>query len=270
MPPELRPRGLDKNFKHIATSRETVILGGFSKSKHIMKTCVHDGGRFIQLNQWDDWIVGMTTGKNRKHAHLRDNDQWQQLAGVTSEVDECLQADPFAAAVASQSTDLATADQSKHKKKRRSRKEHSTGTLRLVTGETAKLLLNKSKSSKELWIAEDDVSNVLTAIARSHAQKHNISPPTPEEILGKPQWLSGRSTWILKWKDTDGTIQTETCRPNKLNQKKTTFGVALSPTSWLLTKKRAYQRCKQAAKERGWVASGSESDSDDVEIDDPE
>jgi hypothetical protein len=262
MAPRTGTRGLSKTFKEIKCTQEIVVHGGWSNSSHTVQSIFHDGARFAKIVQYDDWVIGIVTGKNRKDeaATLKDNDSWMIAAKAAMPKD--LVDDPFAAIVEGAHAQAATRTTRKRAKTPGESGEVTIVIVKFQGGSQVQLLSNHSKSNKELWVREADIPIFLSKLADSHCVAAGNQLLT-QQLLGVPQWMNGHQ-WVIHWMDATGRLQQESIKVALKSNRKASVGVKLSPQTFVASKMRARCRLKALARGKGATVSESEEDEDCV------
>ena len=260
-------RGVSDLFKEPVVAHPVVISGGFSKGQLVLKTVRVEGVRFGQILQYDDWLPPFVSGKSRKEVLLRDSGVWRAVAAGVHRAelsqggrahagsDEKNDDDPFGRVLLS-----AAADAPKRKKTIKSA-FFSPVSVRMpeigsLPAAPVSVLANASSSDKELWIDEADIPAFLT---RLHAEYVGQSFAEPDPVTGKPVWESASKAWVVRWKDDAGEMREERCKAACRSYERKNRGEPLTPTSFLMAKRRAYSRVKKLSRDAGCTDLSSES-----------
>jgi len=264
-------RSFRETFAAVTATRELVVQGGFSRVPHVLPTHRHEGDTFAKVKQYDDWLVKVICGGTRKNASLAQNTVWKEMLLQ-------MRRDPQANAAEREHDPFADAVGIGHAQagKRSKRQPRRAGPLHVISvsvptdaeplGPKVRLLCGVGCGDKELWIHEEDLAEFLLLLAEGERTKRGQESLEQDELrLGHSVWLSGESTWCIRWIDEAGSMQKESLRVSKRSNRREFKGDPLSPDSFLVAKARTRSRIRKMAKVRGCVMAPSSSDSDEAD-----
>ena len=258
----------------IVKTKPPVMTGGYSHSKWVMKTWIHEEQVFVEVVAYPDWLLAMVLGGTRKCRSISGSRLWEHWVARTADDERTngdeqrgdVSNDPFASALQMPGKPAPC--------KRAKRKLRASGPRTVQVpwpeghcGFPQTFLINKASGTHTLLVEESGLCEMVQALLQE--QEPTETEPWLQED-STPHYDQPSRTWRARWWNPEGTSLMETSVVVD-NRRRTTRGhEPLSPDTFLQRKVSARSRLKCQARVLGCTTMSGSDREDLLEAAQPE